>query len=178
MRALLVGDRIDVAALERDDQLKTISTLPLAFKAGENGLVAVFRYGVVVFVGLTQPEENDVLKNLKGKISGPFKTREREDETATVEISVEREDQIPAGGPIYVRDLALETGSGDISVRAPATLAGEVEIETASGEIETDFPIQVTRHARDHVVGRIGDGVGRVAIETGSGDVRLLKSAK
>jgi hypothetical protein len=75
-----------------------------------------------------------------------------------------------------VRDLALETGSGDISVRAPATLAGEVEIETASGEIETDFPIQVTRHARDHVVGRIGDGVGRVAIETGSGDVRLLKS--
>jgi len=76
-----------------------------------------------------------------------------------------------------VRDLALETGSGDISVRAPATLAGEVEIETASGEIETDFPIQVTRHARDHVTGRIGDGVGRVAIETGSGDVRLLKSA-
>jgi DUF4097 and DUF4098 domain-containing protein YvlB len=76
-----------------------------------------------------------------------------------------------------VRDLALETGSGDISVRAPATLAGEVEIETASGEIETDFPIQVTRHARDHVVGRIGDGVGRVAIETGSGDVRLLRSA-
>jgi len=76
-----------------------------------------------------------------------------------------------------VRDLSLETGSGDISVRAPATLAGEVEIETASGEIETDFPIQVTRHARDHVVGRIGDGLGRVAIETGSGDVRLLKSA-
>jgi lia operon protein LiaG len=76
-----------------------------------------------------------------------------------------------------VRDLSLETGSGDISVRAPATLAGEVEIETASGEIETDFPIQVTRHARDHVVGRIGDGVGKVAIETGSGDVRLLKSA-
>lgn len=76
-----------------------------------------------------------------------------------------------------VRDLSLETGSGDISVRAPATLAGEVEIETASGEIETDFPIQVTRHARDHMVGRIGDGVGRVAIETGSGNVRLLKSA-
>ena len=108
VRALLIGDRIDVAALERDESLKTISTLPLAFKAGENGLVAVFRYGVVVFVGLTQPEENEVLKNLKGRISGPFKTREREDETATVEISVEREDQIPAGGPIYVRDLALE----------------------------------------------------------------------
>lgn len=76
-----------------------------------------------------------------------------------------------------VRDLALETGSGDISVRGPAGLTGEVEIETASGEIETDYPIQVTRHARNHVEGRIGEGVGRVAIETGSGDVRLLRSA-
>jgi lia operon protein LiaG len=75
-----------------------------------------------------------------------------------------------------VRELAVETGSGDISVRAPASLAAEVEIETASGGIETDFPLQVTRHSRDHLVGRIGDGTGRVAIETGSGDVRLLKS--
>ncbi len=76
-----------------------------------------------------------------------------------------------------VRDLSVETGSGNIDVRAPASLAGEVEIETASGEIETDFPIQVTRHARDHVEGRIGEGVGRVAIETGSGNVRLLRSS-
>ncbi|MGH7578621.1 MAG: DUF4097 family beta strand repeat-containing protein [Gemmatimonadales bacterium] len=75
-----------------------------------------------------------------------------------------------------VRELAVETGSGDVSVRAPASLAASVELETASGAIETDFPLQVTRHSRDHVVGRIGDGAGRVAIETGSGDVRLLKS--
>ena len=74
-----------------------------------------------------------------------------------------------------VRELAVETGSGDISVRAPASLAAEVEIETASGGIETDFQLQVTRHSRDHVVGQIGNGTGRVAIETGSGDVRLLK---
>ena len=75
-----------------------------------------------------------------------------------------------------VRELAVETGSGDISVRAPASLAAGVEIETASGGIETDFPLQVTRHARDHVVGQIGNGTGRIAIETGSGDVRLLKN--
>lgn len=107
-RALLVGDRIDTAALERDEALQTISKQPLAFKAGGNGLAVVFRYGVVVFVGLTQAEENDVLKRLKGRINSPLKVREREEETAQVEISTEREDQIPAGGPIYVRDLALE----------------------------------------------------------------------
>lgn len=76
-----------------------------------------------------------------------------------------------------VRELSVETGSGDIAVRAPASLAAEVEIETASGGIETDFPLQLTRHSRDHVVGQIGNGTGRVAIETGSGDVRLLKSS-
>lgn len=73
--------------------------------------------------------------------------------------------------------LTVETGSGDIAVTAPGTLGAEVEIETSSGDIETDFQLQVTRHSRDHLVGRIGDGRGKIAIETGSGDVRLLRRA-
>ena len=48
-RALLVGDRIDTAGLERPDM---ISSLPLAFHAGANGMVALFRFGVAVMVGL------------------------------------------------------------------------------------------------------------------------------
>jgi lia operon protein LiaG len=74
-----------------------------------------------------------------------------------------------------IRSLSVETGSGDVAVTAPATLDAEVEIETSSGDIESDFPLQVTRHARDHLVGRIGAGKGRIAVETGSGDVRLIK---
>ena len=74
-------------------------------------------------------------------------------------------------------ELKVETGSGNIGVTAPGSLDAEVEIETSSGDIETDYPLQVTRHARDHLVGRIGDGKGRISIETGSGDVRLMKRA-
>ena len=74
-------------------------------------------------------------------------------------------------------ELRVETGSGDIAVTAPGSLGAEVEIETSSGDIETDFPLQVTRHSREHLVGRIGDGKGRIAIETGSGNIRLLKRA-
>ena len=76
-----------------------------------------------------------------------------------------------------VASLQVETGSGDIAIRAPASLGAEVEIETSSGDIETDFPVQITQHARDHMVGRIGDGNGTIAIETGSGGIRLLKGS-
>jgi hypothetical protein len=72
--------------------------------------------------------------------------------------------------------LRAETGSGDIAIHAPASLGAQVAIETSSGDIETDFPMQVTRHGRDHMVGTIGDGKGTIAIETGSGEIRLLKN--
>jgi DUF4097 and DUF4098 domain-containing protein YvlB len=75
-----------------------------------------------------------------------------------------------------VASLAAETGSGDIAIRAPATLGAEVEIETSSGDIDTDFPLMLTRQSRDHMEGTIGDGKGTIAIETGSGNIKLLKS--
>jgi len=69
----------------------------------------------------------------------------------------------------------VETGSGDVMLKVPPTLAAEVDIETSSGDIETDFEVAVTRHARDHMTGRIGDGGGKIAIETGSGGIKLVK---
>jgi DUF4097 and DUF4098 domain-containing protein YvlB len=72
--------------------------------------------------------------------------------------------------------VSVETGSGDITLKAPPTLGAEVDIETSSGEIETDFEVAVTRHARDHMTGRIGDGRGKIAIETGSGGIKLVKA--
>jgi len=102
-RALLVGDRIDAAGLERSDVL---SAAPLAFPAGANGVVALFRYGVVVLVGLTPLEEDEVLRMLRPRISGAFELPE--EETALVELSADRDDQIPPGGPIYVKALSPE----------------------------------------------------------------------
>lgn len=77
-----------------------------------------------------------------------------------------------------VTSLQVEAGSGDIAIRAPATLGAAVEIETSSGDIETDFALQVTRSGQNHMVGTIGDGKGAIALETGSGQIRLLKTSK
>ncbi len=48
-RALLLGDRIDTAGLERAD---LVSTAPLAFHSGSAGFVVLFRFGVAVLFGL------------------------------------------------------------------------------------------------------------------------------
>jgi hypothetical protein len=76
-----------------------------------------------------------------------------------------------------VWNVDVETGSGDITLRVPPTLGAEVDIETSSGDIETDFEVSVTRHARDHLTGRIGDGRGKIDIETGSGGIKLLRAS-
>ncbi|HEU6443072.1 MAG TPA: RMD1 family protein [Microvirga sp.] len=102
-RALLLGDRLDVAGLERSDVL---STTPLAFRAGQDGFVALFRYGVAVLVGLTPLEEDEVIRGLRQRIQGEFSRHE--EETAIIEISPDRDDQIPPGGPIYIKKLSTE----------------------------------------------------------------------
>lgn len=71
--------------------------------------------------------------------------------------------------------LVVDTGSGSVTVRLPARLGARLAIETGSGGIHTDFPVMVTRRARDELHGEIGDGRGSIEIDTGSGSVRLLK---
>jgi hypothetical protein len=72
--------------------------------------------------------------------------------------------------------LEADTGSGSITVRAPAGLGAEVDIETGSGGIDLDFPVEVRTVERDHIRGTIGDGRGEINIDTGSGSIRLLRT--
>ncbi len=72
--------------------------------------------------------------------------------------------------------VTVETGSGGVTIRAPSTLSAEIEAETGSGGFETDFEITTRRVSRNYVMGRIGEGKGRLHLESGSGAIRLLKN--
>ena len=74
-----------------------------------------------------------------------------------------------------VEQLKVDAGSGGVTVRLPASTGAEIDVETGSGGIDTDFAVQLTRFERSHMIGKIGDGRGRIRIESGSGHVRLLK---
>jgi uncharacterized Rmd1/YagE family protein len=102
-RAFFVADRINASGLERGDVL---ATTPLAFRVNDNGIAILFRYGVVVLIGLNALEEDEFLRSLQSRMTGPF-TR-REEEIAIIELAAEKEDQIPPGGPIYLQSLSPE----------------------------------------------------------------------
>ena len=72
--------------------------------------------------------------------------------------------------------LGVDTGSGGVTIGVPSTLGAELSIETGSGGIDADIPITVKRSGRRSLTGSIGDGKGRITIETGSGGVRLRPS--
>src|SRR6516164_1997059 len=100
-RALLLGERIDTAGLERSD---VISTTPLAFRVGGSGYAVLFRYGVVVMIGLSPIEEDEVVRGIGARITGAYKNIE--DETATIEVAPERDDQVVTGSSISLKDLS------------------------------------------------------------------------
>ncbi len=100
-RALLLGDRIATAGLERSDMF---SATPLAFLAGANGFVALYRFGVAVMIGLSPLEEDEVLSQIKLRLTGPHK--HIDDETAVLEISPEFDNKILPGGNLAMKDFS------------------------------------------------------------------------
>ena len=75
-----------------------------------------------------------------------------------------------------VRSLRVDSGSGDVTIGIPTNLGAEITAETGSGGIEFDIPVEVRKRERDYISGKIGDGQGRIIIDTGSGEVRLRRS--
>jgi uncharacterized Rmd1/YagE family protein len=103
VRALLLSDRIDTSNLERDG---VVSTVPLTYKSGKDGLVTLFRYGVVVLIGLAPAEEDEVLRSLSARLVRPVEPRE--EEIAQIVVVPDKDDQILPGGPIALKAITPE----------------------------------------------------------------------
>jgi uncharacterized Rmd1/YagE family protein len=150
MHALLLGDRIDTSGLERTDVL---STTPLAFRAGQEGVVTVFRYGVVVLFGMSLLEEDEVLRGLRTRIVRPVEPRE--DETATVEIAANKDEQILPGGPILLRAVTPEHMIVIADALAKSVVLARDEREVSSViEVIEPFARQLAENGRTPEGGR------------------------
>ncbi|HEX7078545.1 MAG TPA: DUF4097 family beta strand repeat-containing protein [Candidatus Eisenbacteria bacterium] len=72
-------------------------------------------------------------------------------------------------------DLALESGSGDVTLVVPRAFGAAVHFETGSGDIDSNVPIEVRSRDRREIDGSIGDGRGRLNVETGSGSITIRR---
>ena len=73
-------------------------------------------------------------------------------------------------------DVSIESGSGGVTLRMPAATSASVDIETGSGGIDTEFEVKLSRIEKRALRGTIGTGKGHIKIESGSGNVRLVRS--
>lgn len=103
VHALFVGQRLDLKDFEKSNRLATV---PLVVTAGENRCAVLFRYGVVVYFGLSTIEEMSHLSDLKPFILEPFAQHLESEE---VEIIVSRDKQEGTElSVIYVKEYSIE----------------------------------------------------------------------
>lgn len=141
--ALYVGDRINTVGFEGE----VLSTLPLAIRIGEARVVVLFRYGVVVLVGLSPEDEANFLEALKPRIGGALVRSE--EETAILTIASETEDQVQAGGPLQLRDMSPDTLLVVADVLAKSVVLAHDEREvTKVVEIIEPFAKELADHGR------------------------------
>jgi uncharacterized Rmd1/YagE family protein len=143
--AIHIGDRINTTNFEGE----ILSAVPLAIRVGANGTAVLFRYGVAVLIGLSPEDERGFLERIAPRIGGrlaPF-----EEETATVELTSEAEDQVPAGGPIQVREMSPERllVISDVLAKSVVLAHGEREVAKVFEVIEP-FARELATHGQTH----------------------------
>src|SRR5262249_54106229 len=76
-------------------------------------------------------------------------------------------------------DMKFSAVSGDVKVTLPANLDADVDISTLSGDIDTNFPLEIKKekYAPGRTArGRLGDGARHLKMSTVSGSVTLKHS--
>lgn len=128
VRALFLGQRIDLRALENVDR---VATNPLTVAAGETGYAVLFRYGVVVLFDLQPIEEATFLNNLKPLISSPFEKPEVEDTEIQLEGKGENTARV-VNGNIVLPQLTISSLQIVADVLAKSVVLAHYEQQTSA----------------------------------------------
>jgi len=98
VRALQLGERIDVKGLERED---AFSSTPLAFRTSGEGIVVLFKSGAAVFINMTPVEEEDLIRGLDARIIAPLD--ERETETVRLVVKPGEDELLSSAGALQIK---------------------------------------------------------------------------
>ncbi len=96
--AFLLGNRL---GFDRSSRTNVISTAPFGFREGD-GYVVVFRYGVLVTVGLSERDKAAVLAEAARETLHPVP---REEERLAISIQPADEERVTPGGVLELKEL-------------------------------------------------------------------------
>lgn len=99
VRALLLGESLDLKGLERSD---SFAQSPLAFRAGAAGTAMLFKSGAAVFFNMTPVEEEELVRGLDGRIIDALD--EREIEAVRVIARGGEEELVSTAGALQVKN--------------------------------------------------------------------------
>jgi uncharacterized Rmd1/YagE family protein len=101
LKAAFVAERIDISGFRGDDRLG-ISPLVVTHA---DGLLVLFRYGVVVMIGISSLEQVAVLRRVRELATAPFDNPENEE--LSLRIEQELTDRAE-GAEIHLQELTVE----------------------------------------------------------------------
>ena len=100
--------------------------------------------------------------------------------TITIQQSRGAIDLITLSGEVKIqteldspRDYFVETNSGSITFIIPEASSGVLNIETLSGDVQTEMPVAVKSISRNRLVGEFGRGGPTIRLSSSSGDVTV-----
>lgn len=101
MQACYVGSRIDTRDMEKRD---SVLLAPLMVRAGNRGHAVIFRFGVVVFIDMSEGERQALIEELRERIVNPV-TLPSCDE---LDLIPGEDDKIDTNGDLALRDFSPE----------------------------------------------------------------------
>ena len=104
VRALLLGERLDTRALERDQPL---GVAPLTVEIPGGGDAVLFRYGAVVLFGPPSAALDDFVAGLRPLVTAALPIPERDD--ARLLIRPDAEQHVDLAGNIFLREKTTES---------------------------------------------------------------------
>jgi required for meiotic nuclear division protein 1 len=141
-RAMMVGDRIDLRALEEADSL---ALTPLTIDV-DGGVAVLYRFGAIVLFAVDPLHEAVILKRLSTLISGPYPSPEAEE--VVIRVDVEAREGM-RGNTITIRNVEVERLQIIADVLAKSVVLSQYEAKvTHNMERIEPLAVDLERHGR------------------------------
>ena len=75
-------------------------------------------------------------------------------------------------------DVNIKTLSGDVSVELPGSSEFIFDLNSAAGDISSEFGAKISFVDSGAMEGTVGEGAFKITVESTSGDINILKGGK